>query len=176
MEEETQEELDSLNPDEETEPLNSEEDESPEVLKEKLLKAEELAKNQKIRAEKAESLAKQLKDKPAEKETPKNDMSLKDIRALGDVHDDDVDDVIDYAKFKGITVAEAKKSPTMQSLLKAKTEERKTAEVTNTGGSRGGSSKVSPETLIQNANKGKLPESDEGIDALMHAKLHGKKD
>lgn len=47
-------------------------DKSKELIDAEYSKAEELANNQKIRAEKAEALAKQLKIKPEEKpETPK---------------------------------------------------------------------------------------------------------
>src|SRR3990167_6957742 len=87
-----------------------------ELIDAELAKEAELATNYKVRAEKAEALAKQLKIKPEEKpEAPKTPepLSLKDIRALQDVHDDDVDQVTEYAKFKNISVAEAKKLPEM---------------------------------------------------------------
>jgi len=169
MDEEKKEE-DALNPDEEADL-----DETADADDDELKKAKELANNYKIRAEKAESLAKQLKNKPKDKikevkEPQVEGLGLKDIRALSDVHDDDVDDVIDYAKFKGIPVAEAKISIAMQGILKAKKEERKTAEATRTGGSRGGSSKISDESLLDNASTGKLPESDAEIARLMKAK------
>src|SRR3990167_6266727 len=84
-----------------------------ELIDAELAKEAELAINYKVRAEKAEALAKQLKIKPEEKpEAPKTpELNLKDIRALQDVHDDDVDQITDYAKFKGVSVAEAKKQP-----------------------------------------------------------------
>lgn len=177
MNEDKLEEQDSLNLDEDTEPLDSEGDESPEVLKEKLLKAEETAKNQKIRAEKAEKLAKQLKDKPVEKETSTNsDFSLSDIRALGDVHDEDVDEVVDYAKFKGVSVAEAKKTSTIQNLLKGKEEERKTAQATNTGGSKKGSLAVTGEALLVKAEGGEYSDKEEDIKKIAEARFQRKVD
>lgn len=156
-----------------TDSLNGEEnlDSNPETpdedLTAKLSKAEEIAKNQKIRAEKAEQELRALKktpmaEKPKEKETPKNEpeMSLKDIRALQDVHDDDVDEVIDFAKYKGVTIAEAKKSTVIQTLLRTKEEERKTAEATNVSGARRGSSKVTGEELLNRAAKEDLTDEE----------------
>jgi len=138
---------------------NESEEESVESLKEKLSKSEEYAKNQKIRAEKAEKALKQVKpvEKVKETETPKNekkeDLSLKDIRALQDVHDDDVDEVIEFAKFKGISIAEAKKTASIQSLLKVKTEERATAAATNVGGAKRVTSKASGDDLSAKIEK-----------------------
>lgn len=168
--------LEVSNPDEVSEPITEDAEDS------ELLKAQELAKNYKIRAEKAEATAKQLKIKPEEKETPKeetlksNELSVSDFRALADVHDDDYEEVVEFAKFKGISITEAKKTPTIQSLLREKEETRKTAETTNTGMGKRGTSKATDESLVRDAEKGKLPESDSEIERLMHAKLHGKKD
>jgi len=151
-------------------------DKKTELIDAELAKEAELAANYKVRAEKAEALAKQLKIKPEEKpEAPKTpELNLKDIRALQDVHDDDVDQITDYAKFKGVSVAEAKKLPEMQSLLRTKEEERKTAQATNTGRGRKGSSKVTGEDLIERAMSGQLPESDEDIVKLAEARLAQK--
>ena len=135
---------------------------------EELKKAQELAQNYKIRAEKAEALAKQLKTQPVKKEEselPKKSegYSLQDIRALSDVHDDDVQEVVDFAKFKGITITEAKKNPTVQVILKQKTEERATAAATNTDKGRKPSSKVSGEDLLDKFNQGDVPEKEEDL-------------
>jgi len=103
----------------------------------------------------------------------KESFSLKDSRALTDVHDDDVDDVVDYAKFKGISIPEAKKAPAMVNLLKAKAEERATAEAANAGPSRRGSSDVSVEALTEKANKGELQDSE--FDRLAEARIEQKR-
>ena len=170
-------EQEALTPDENSElDTNTENAEPSEELK----KAQELANNYKVRAEKAESLAKQLKTQPVkpEAEAPKTSepLSLKDIRALQDVHDDDVDQLTDYAKFKGVSVAEAKKLPEMQALLRTKTEERETAQATNTGGGRKATSKDTPEAILERSQSGELPESDDGIKALSEARLQAKLD
>ena len=144
-------------------------------LQEKADKAEEVAKNQKIRAEKAEAAAK----KPKGDDTPKNEekpnYSLKDIRALSNVHDDDVERVEKFAKDEGITVAEAMKNSDLQAILRNRGEKRKTAEVAHTGGSRGGSSKTSDEKILDDFEKGILPETDEDIDRLTKAQMSQRK-
>lgn len=171
MPEENTEDLDSLTQDELTDSktVEGEQDAIPDA---ELKKAQDYAKNQKIRAEKAEAELKKLKVQPKVEVAPKNDMSLKDIRALSDVHDDDVDDLTDYAKYKNITVAEAKKTPAMQSLLKAKAEERKSAEAANTQKPARGTSTVSDDTLLERAATEGLPEKDEDIERLVEARLN----
>lgn len=107
--------------------------------------------------------------------TPKNDMSLKDIRALADVVDEDVDDILDYAKWKNISVAEAKKAPAMIAILKAKEEERKTALAANTGGGKRGTSAVSDEKILQDFDQGKVSENDTDIERLADARFNQRK-
>ena len=132
-------------------------EESIEEVKAKLAKAEELAKNQRIRAEKAE---KNAKESNVESKV-KGDMSLQDIRALQDVHDEDVDDVVEWAKFKKISVAEARKSDNIKTLLKDKEEKRKAAAFTNTGSARRSSVKLSDEDIVEAASRGEFPEDPE---------------
>ena len=165
MEEEYQEQADSLN--------TEEQDLVPDTEAE-LQKAKEIAQNQKIRAEKAEAQLKALKEapKPIEKQ---NDMSLKDIRALQDVHDEDVDDILDYAKYKGISTAEAKKSPAMIALLKSKEEDRKTAQAANSGGGKRGTTQVSDERILEDFSRGKVSENDDDIARLADARFNQRK-
>src|SRR5690606_10314539 len=58
---------------------------------------------------------------PASEQTaPSQDnLSQKDMFALikADVHEDDISEVADYAKLKGITVAEALKAPVVKTIL-----------------------------------------------------------
>ena len=79
------------------------------ALVEKSNKNAEIAKNQEIRAKKAEALAKEQKGES----TPKNDdnMPVRDILALRDVHEDDVDYLLEESKLRCKTVAELKKDP-----------------------------------------------------------------
>src|SRR3990167_6565943 len=116
------------------------------------------------------------KENKEEKTETKSELNLKDIRALQDVHDDDVDEVVEYAKFKGVSIAEAKKSPVIQAHLRTKEEERATAQATNTGGGKRTTSKNTPEAILERAESGQLPEDDEGIKALSEARLQQKLD
>jgi len=106
------------------------------------------------RTKKAEAEAKELKAKLAEiskkgDNPPKNEqMSLKDIRALQDVPDEDIDEVIDFAKYKGVSIAEAKNNPVIKTLLKTKMEERAPNQAANTKKSVRGASGVSEDDLI----------------------------
>jgi hypothetical protein len=150
--------------------------------REATVKALEVAQNQKVRAEKSEKAAKAAQA-PQEKktlknkgeETPKN-YSLQDIRALNDVHDDDVDTVTDWAKFKNISVAEAKKSSEMQTILRERKEERETAGAANTGGGKKrGTSKTSGKSLLKEFEKtGEVPESDTELRELAEADMEAK--
>lgn len=140
--------------------LDSNQETEGEDLNAKLSKAEEIAKNQRIRAEKAEQELKALK-KPVqtEKETPKNDnISFRDIRALQDVADEDVDEVINFAKFKGISIAEAKASPVIQTLLKTNTETRKTAQATQVKTNGRSFSKSNDDKILEDFENGIMPE------------------
>jgi len=131
--------------------------------------------------EQREELEKKLKEQPKEqpkeekKEIVNENYSLKDIRALQDVHDDDVEQLTEYAKFKGISIAEAKKTTVMQTLLKEQEELRKTAEATSTGTVKRGSTKASDESIVEQANQGIFPDTDEGIKRLSEARMALKK-
>lgn len=129
-------------------------------------KAKELADNYKIRAEKAEKAGK----------TPKETENLdnKDIvyLAKADIHEEDTDEVLDFAKIKKISVREAHEY--LKPVLAVRDEQRKTALATNTTTSQRGGSKIDGSTLLQNASKGKLPEDEAGIEALVAAEIAQK--
>lgn len=82
--------------------------------------------------------------KPAEnagaqkQDEKKNDLSQDDMFVLvkSDVHMDDVNEVKDYAKLKGISIAEALKSPIVQGILTTNTEHRKSAAAAGTKDTR----------------------------------------
>ena len=161
-------------------------DKSPKLYKarEDSVKALENYREQEKRAQQAEQKAKEKYEKqsatgegtptiPKEKDIPKkSEYSLQDIRALSDVHDDDVEEVVDYAKSKGISIAEAKKTSMIQSFLKDTIEERKVADATNTGKTKQGSSKGKGKSLLKNAKeKGELPDSDADMEKLVNAEF-----
>lgn len=145
------------------EEVNSEE--SSEELKAKLAKAEELANNYKTRAEKAEAKAKEPK--------PKQDgLSTSDVIFLAktDIHEDNLDEVIEWAKFKKIPVSEAYKQ--LKPKLDVEAEIRRTQQATQTKGSPRGANKVSGEELLSQAQRtGEVPDDAEGMQALFNARL-----
>ncbi len=104
--------------------------------------------------------------------TKDDQMSILDQRALikADVHDDDIDEVIGFAKFNKISIAEALKRPILVNTLAEKAEYRTTAAATNTGTTRRGGTAPSDDELVSAANSGKLPEDDASIAKLMAAK------
>ncbi len=156
------------------------EEETVESLRAKLEKEKQRADNQKVRAEKAEALAKQNgKGKPApQKSNAKADeLTAKDLYALMEnkVAQEDIDEVVEYAKFKKISVADALKTDIVTRTLADKAEKRATAKATNVGGQRRGSSKVSDSTLLDKASKGEFPENDEDLDRLVKLRIEQKK-
>lgn len=120
---------------------------------------------------------KKLEEKTEKKEETQS-VSQKDIYALSqaNVHIDDFDDVVDYAKFKKISIQEALKSDVIKTVLANKAEYRKTSEVANTTNARKGVSKVSDEVLMKNLNDGKIPEKgSEEAERLFWARRGGKR-
>jgi len=80
------------------------------------------------------------------------------VLAKADIHQDDIPEVLEYAKFKKIPVAEALKSSVMKASLAEKEEQRKVADATSVKTSRRGSSKTSDEQKLADLEAGKLPE------------------
>ncbi len=136
--------------------------------------------NMRLRAEKAERVNKPEKPveteapiKPAEKETPKNELSTDDVFTLleAKIPKEDVDIVKKFAKLNDQSIEEAIKDGVLKSILKEKAEERKTAEATNTGGGKRGTTKTSGDELLKKVNKGEALETDEEYDKLVDARL-----
>ena len=169
-----------LNTQEETTDSNEvgtdESSESLEELKERLAKAEELANNYKIRAEKAEQ-------KSERTETPKvapkksSDLSPADIIALtkANIDPEDIEEVLEYSKFKNIPLAEALKSSVVKATLSEKNEMRQSAQATHTGTTRRGNSQISDSKLLEDAKKGILPDSDADIERLASLQVYRKR-
>lgn len=163
--------------------LETTQDTTPENVEETIdwkaiaLKNKELAENQKIRAEKAEKLAKTIKVEAKTDISKPVSMSTKDYIALvnAKINEDDIGEVEDYAKYKGISIAEALKVGVVKSLLAEKSEMRKTAQATNVSNARRSSTQISPETLLAKASKLDLPENDDDIERLIKARKPYKK-
>lgn len=131
-------------------------------LREKASKAEEFEKKNKQLFERA---------KKAESSSKKQDgLSERDVLYLAratDIAPEDVDEVVNYAHKMGVSVSEAHKF--YKPILAERTEERKTAQTTQTKGSRV-ASKTSGEDLLQKAEKGEILK-DTDLDAIAAARM-----
>lgn len=114
--------------------------------------------------------------KPAQVEVEsKKDLNSKDLIALvnAKINEEDIDDVVEYATFKKMSIAEALKSPVVKSLISEKEAVRKTANATNTGANKRSSTvKPTGETLLQKARAGEFPDD---VQALVKARIESKK-
>lgn len=123
----------------------------------------------------------QKADKPTEtnKVAPSKspDLSTADIIALtkANIDPEDVEDVLEYSRFKNIPVSEALKSSVVKATLSEKNELRQSAQATSVGTSRRAASRVSDEQLLENARKGILPESDADLDRLTSLQVNRKR-
>ena len=143
--------------------------ETVEEVKARLAKAEELANNYKVRAEKAE---KQSREVPSEY----GNLNPRDavILAKADVDPEDIETVIDYAGFKKQSISAILKDSAMQTILKTNAEERKSAAATAINPPGRQAPRETVESILQAASQGQLPESDEGIERLTEARIAAK--
>lgn len=153
------------------EDTDDEGEEDVDALKARLAKAEELANNYKVRAEKAESKTKKAPAAPVA-----NGLSTADTIALvrANVNDEDIDEILEYARFKKISVSEALKSDVVQATLSTKEEKRKSAQAVYTGTARRASTVKSDDRLLDDARAGKLPESEAEIARLAELRLKNR--
>lgn len=108
----------------------------------------------------------------------KKDLTSRDTIAIinAKVHDDDIDEVVEYAAFKGIPLAEALKHPVVKATLAENQEARDAAEATNTGRNRGGNATVTGESLLEKAQKdGSIPEKEGDLDKMLDARYKSKR-
>ena len=104
-------------------------------------------------------------------------LNSKDLLAImqNNVHEDDIDEVTEFANFKKISVSEALKTDVVKTILSNNAEFRKTSEVANAVPARKGVSKVSDESLLSNLSKGIIPDSKEEAERIFWAKRGGKR-
>lgn len=135
-------------------------------------KAREEAEQLKQRKEHYKKLATQTGDKKQEPKGTDAELSIKDSARLqqAGIPVDDWDEVVSYAKFKGVAITDALNSSVVKATLKERQEERQSANAANSGATRRGTSKISGEKLIEEAEKGKFPETDEEIRAMAEAR------
>lgn len=132
------------------------------------------------RMKQAEAEAREAKAKLAERGTSgevntKGSLSTVDLMALVNhkVNEEDIPEVENYARFKGISIAEALKTTVVKSLLSEKEEMRKTASATNVKNSRVAVNKVNPSDLLDKARAGEKID-DKDIEALARARMEEK--
>lgn len=144
------------NQDESTDEDTESDDESPAELKKRINTLEKQKEHWRKKAE----LKQSAKDEKPQSDTPKNDLSQKDIITLAkaDIHEDDLEEVIEYARFKRISVAEALKSDVVQATLERKSEYRKSAQAANTNKARTGAKAPDGQDLQRKLQKGEVPE------------------
>lgn len=149
-------------------PQDTQQEDVVEKLRAELEKLKQEARNQKIRAEKAEKLA---------KSSAKPDLTPTDIYALlkADVEEEDFQEVVDYAHLKGISVKDALKSSVVQGIIAEKKEERRTAEATATGNKRSRPKPPTGDELLHKARTtGELPDREEDLQELVSSAINKK--
>ncbi len=139
------------------------------------------------RAKKAEGFVKVdgdwvKKSKPATKK-PKAKEATSELTPLDTIalmgakvtNVDDINEVMDYAKLKNISVSDALKSNVVKTILADKVEERETANATATKRGKRGVHKPSDETVLSNAGEGKFPEDPKELAKARTAQKKKKK-
>jgi hypothetical protein len=158
---------------EETENIDSQND-APE--QEQGETKEEYTEREKQYYARIKELEKKLKEK---KEEPSQDANLspRDFLALKDANitADDFEEVQDFATYKKLSIADALAHPTLKTILQDRAEERRTARATETRSPRG-VAKTSGEDFLKKAeSQGEVPESDEGLRAMLQARLERRR-
>ena len=126
-------------------------------------------KDQQARAKKAEEDAKKNKvEAPATPAEP--GLSQADVIYLArtDIHEDDTEEVVNYAQKMGVSIKEA--HTFFKPVLAEREEERTTAKATQVKGGNRGSTKTTPQEILEKADAGALPESDDDIAKLAEAR------
>lgn len=116
-------------------------------------------------------------EKPtAKKAAPKKngDISNRDMYDLieAKVPKQDIDEVVSYAKFKGISIADALEDDVVKTILSNNGEMRTTASAAHTGTAKRGSGKLSDDVILAKASKG---EDIDDVDALVAARMNNMK-
>lgn len=128
-------------------------------------------------AKKWKAIATRASKKAKEGVAPEIGLSAKDFLALRDanVSAEDFDEVQEFASWKKISFADALANPTLKAILRDRTEERRTAQATETKSPRG-IARSSGEDLLQKAEKtGEIPTTDEGLAAIIKARMERKR-
>lgn len=106
----------------------------------------------------------------AKKAETKDFLSPADIIALRDVHEEDIETIQEWAKFKNMSLAEARKDATLATILATKAEERRTAQAAHVAGGARAATTPSASDILAKAERGDLPDSDEEVALLAQAR------
>lgn len=131
-------------------------------------------KERALKAEKAiEKAKKKAKEAPVK---VTGDLTTSDIIALtkANIDDEDVDEVLKYAKYENISVKEALNTSVLKAILADRKELRTSAQAVNTGTTKRASSQISDERLLADARKGIMPENPDDIARLTLLRLKRK--
>lgn len=115
-----------------------------------------------------------VKAQPEKKSAKEDALSTIDIIALSkaDVEVDDISEVVEHARYKGISVTEALKTDYIKTFLRGKKEERMSANLAITRTNPRGVKKNSGEAFLERAESAnELPSSDEEMQALVNARI-----
>jgi hypothetical protein len=135
------------------------------------------------RAKKAEAQMRKLRDELKVKKEPVSTpsdqgsltlKSIRELRAISDLTDEDAEYVANYAEKFNTSISAARKDKDVQAVLSVRAEERRTAEATASGNTRRGTGKVSAETLLEEAERGKIPENEADITRVIEARFKKK--
>lgn len=149
---------------EESEEQEAQEEEQPNYEEELEAKDKKIKELEDLIARKKKANKKEPTKEDIQKAS-NSELSQKELYTLmrNNVHEEDVDEVVEYAKLKNIPVDDALKSSVIKAILKDKEETRKTAEVSNTGTTRKSATSKDADTLVGKARKGDLPDSPEDM-------------
>ena len=109
------------------------------------------------------------------KATVHDALDIKDTIYLGkaDIHDDDLDEVLYYAKNMKVSVREAHEH--YKPILADRNDERRTAQATQTKSPRGITKNSGEDTLRKAESTGEVPESEKEMEAMLQARLERRR-
>lgn len=138
-------------------------------LKEKAAKADELESKNKQLFERLEKSKVKVPSKD-------NDLSSQDILALSkaNLSDAQMEEALDFAKYKKLSVKEALNNPTLKNMLAQIEQDAKNAAASNTGSAQRGSSKVSEQDYLDKALRGEEITTAEGMAGIFKARMAQK--
>lgn len=118
-------------------------------------------------AQQKERKLQQAKESSPTTQTSNSALSPRDLIALSrSGYDDEVlEEALEYARFKKIEIKDALNSSFIKAIANEKEEYKRTADATSTKSSRA-SSKGRDESILSNADRGVMPDSDAEIERL----------